>query len=145
MPTPNPSVTSATAGTTATSGASRAAAPSASKQGVLDKDGFLKLLTAQLRQQDPMSAAQDPSESVAQMTQFSMLEQITNLAKSTEESLASMRMDRAVGLLGRTVSFRRDGATQTGVVERVDLVDGKPSLTVAGRTGVDPAALTEVR
>ncbi len=120
-------------------------APSAPKQGVLDKDGFLKLLTAQLRQQDPMSAAQDPSQSVAQMTQFSMLEQITNLAKSTEESLSSSRLDRAVGLLGRTVSYLRDGARQTGVVERVDLVDGRPSLTVAGRSGVDPAALSEVR
>jgi flagellar basal-body rod modification protein FlgD len=141
MPIPATSTTTATTSTAATS----ATRPSAEGQGVLDKDGFLKLLTAQLRQQDPMSAAQDPSQSVAQMTQFSMLEQITNLARSTEESLASTRMDRAVGLLGRTVSFRRDGATQTGVVERVDLVDGKPSLTVAGRAGVDPAALTEVR
>jgi len=129
----------------ATSTATAASPTAAAKQGVLDKDGFLKLLTAQLRQQDPMSAAQDPSQSVQQMTQFSMLEQITNLAASTEESLASTRMDRAVGLLGRTVSYVRDGATQTGVVERVDVVDGKPSLTVAGTTGVDPAALTEVR
>ncbi len=136
MPISNLSATGAAAGATA---------PSASKQGVLDKDGFLKLLTAQLRQQDPMSAAQDPSQSVAQMTQFSMLEQITNLARSTEESLASTRMDRAVGLLGRTVSYLRDGATQTGVVERVDLVEGRPSLTVAGVSGVDPAALSEVR
>ncbi len=136
MPISNLSATGAATGTTA---------PSASKQGVLDKDGFLKLLTAQLRQQDPMSASQDPSQSVAQMTQFSMLEQITNLAKSTEESLSSSRMDRAVGLLGRTVSYVRDGVTHSGVVERVDLVGGTPSLTVAGRSGVDPAALSEVR
>ncbi len=136
MPISNLSATGAVTGTTA---------PSASKQGVLDKDGFLKLLTAQLRQQDPMSASQDPSQSVAQMTQFSMLEQITNLAKSTEESLSSSRMDRAVGLLGRTVSYVRDGVTHSGVVERVDLVEGRPSLTVAGVTGIDPAGLSEVR
>ncbi len=136
MPISNLSATGAAAGATA---------PSASKQGVLDKDGFLKLLTAQLRQQDPMSASQDPSQSVAQMTQFSMLEQITNLAKSTEESLSSTRMDRAVGLLGRTVSYVRDGVTHSGAVERVDLVEGRPSLTVAGVSGVDPAALSEVR
>ncbi len=136
MPNQNLSTTTAAAGATA---------PRAAKQGVLDKDGFLKLLTAQLRQQDPMSASQDPSQSVAQMTQFSMLEQITNLAKSTEESLSSTRMDRAVGLLGRTVSYVRDGVTHSGVVERVDLVEGRPSLTVAGVTGIDPAGLSEVR
>ncbi len=132
-------------GLTATGAAAATTAPDPAKHGVLDKDGFLKLLTAQLRQQDPMAAAQDPSQSVNQMTQFTMVEQLTNLAKSTEESLASTRMDRAVGLLGRTVTYLRDGAAQTGVVERVDLVDGKPSLTVAGASGVDPSGLTEVR
>lgn len=121
------------------------AAPGATTPGTLDKDGFLKLLTAQLRQQDPMSAAQDPSQSVNQMTQFSILEQLTNLAKTTEQAGQSARMDQAVGLLGRTVSLIRDGQTHTGQVERVDLVKGNPSLTVGGIGGIDPSTLTEVR
>jgi flagellar basal-body rod modification protein FlgD len=126
-------------------GATTSTEPAKPTSGVLDKDGFLKLLTVQLRQQDPMSAAQDPSQSINQMTQFSMLEQITNLAKATEQADAAARMDHAVGLLGRTVTVRHDGQAHTGTVERVDVVAGKPSLTVAGVAGIDPSTLTEVR
>lgn len=42
---------------------------------VLDKDGFLKLLVAQLKNQDPTGAGQDPNQMVQQLTSFSALEQ----------------------------------------------------------------------
>jgi flagellar basal-body rod modification protein FlgD len=107
----------------------------------LGKDDFLTLLTAQLRHQDPTGSNSDPSQFVAQMTQFTMLEQITNLVKANEELAASTRRDAAVGLVGRTVTWKGG----SGVVESVSVTDGKPTLTVGGRAGIDPATLTEVR
>ena len=107
----------------------------------LGKDDFLTLLTAQLRHQDPTGSNSDPSQFVAQMTQFTMLEQITNLVKANEELAASTRRDAAVGLVGRTVTWKGG----SGVMESVAVRDGKATLTVGGQGGIDPATLTEVR
>lgn len=47
----------------------------------LDKDAFLKLLVTQLRHQDPLNPVED-KEFIAQMAQFSTLEQVQNLNKT---------------------------------------------------------------
>jgi flagellar basal-body rod modification protein FlgD len=44
----------------------------------LDKDAFLRLLAAQLRHQDP-SNAQDMTDQMAQVSQMTIVEQLTNL------------------------------------------------------------------
>ena len=59
----------------------------------LDKDAFLRLLTTQLANQDPLNPIED-REFIAQLAQFSSLEQMQNLNKSMdnlgEELLDSM-------------------------------------------------------
>ena len=123
------------------SGSTSVANPSAS----LDKDGFLKLFVAQMQHQDP-SSPQDPNEGVTQMTQFSMLEQMTNMAKDNSQIATSLQTSSAVGLIGRTVTYiGADGVTQTGKVERVATSkDGQASLTIAGKAGIDPSSISEV-
>jgi flagellar basal-body rod modification protein FlgD len=75
----------------------------------LGKEDFLKLLVTQLRFQDPLSP-DDPKEFVAQLAQFSSLEQQINVNQSLENvgnlvsSLKdSVGMSRGVSLLGKTV------------------------------------------
>ncbi len=127
--------------TTATTGAGAAA----SSRGVMDKDGFMKLLVAQLKHQDPTSPT-DMNGMTEQMTQFSMLEQMTNLAKTGEATSTSLARTEALALLGRTVSWLdADGNAQEGLVEHVNVAADRPTLTVDGKTGIDPARLTSVR
>jgi flagellar basal-body rod modification protein FlgD len=133
-----------TTATTATTGTTSSGKPLVNPGSLLDKDDFLKLFVTQLQHQDPM-APMDNDQMVAQMSQLSSVEQMTNLASSNAQMALSLANANAIGLIGRTVSWTdADDAVHTGVVEKVSTIDGKPSLTVAGTPGVDPSTITQV-
>ncbi|SHJ68091.1 Flagellar hook capping protein-N-terminal region [Hathewaya proteolytica DSM 3090] len=84
------------------------------KNNALDKNAFLKILTAQLTNQDPFNT-QDSSAFVAQLAQFSQIEQMTNLTTSMTEY-------NAYSLVGKTVAFNQQdihGNQYGGVVQSV--------------------------
>jgi flagellar basal-body rod modification protein FlgD len=112
--------------------------------GTLGKDDFLKLMVAQLQHQDPMNPMQD-SDMMGQMASFSTLEQITNMAAANDTIAANLTSTGAIGLIGRTVTYTDENdLSHTGVVEKVTTAGGKPSLTVAGVDGIDPANISQV-
>jgi flagellar basal-body rod modification protein FlgD len=112
----------------------------------LGKDDFLKLLVGQLKNQDPMNPSSD-TDFIAQMAQFSQLEQTTNMAQANTQLIQMQRGQRAVQLLGKTVTYADPvtGAPATGAVERVEWTRGEPSLTVAGVAGINPDDVTAVQ
>ena len=124
--------------------------PSAAKKAeatdLFSSDGFLKLLASQIKGQNPLEPMKD-TEFVAQMAQFSQLEQITNLAKDTKAMNLSSRLAQGASLVGKTVSYLPEGQTTpvTGTVEAVQLgADGRSmSFTVNGVT-VDASLITRV-
>jgi flagellar basal-body rod modification protein FlgD len=84
-----------------------------SSTSTLGKDDFLKLLTAQLQQQDP-TQPMDSTAFVAQLAQFSTLEQMSN----TNDTLTSMLAAQATGLqmdgasfIGKSAVFKTDNVT----------------------------------
>ncbi len=111
----------------------------------MDKDGFMKLLVAQLKHQDPSNPT-DMNGMTEQMTQFGILEQLTNLTKAGEATQSSLERTHAVELLGKTVSYKdAAGAIVEGVVQKVDTSTSSPTITVGGKAGIDPKALVAVR
>jgi len=119
----------------------------ASTQGggpTLGKDDFLKLLIGQMQNQDPLSP-QDPSQQMGQLTQFSILEQLTNLTQTSTASAANNYDNEAVALLGKTVTYTKsDASSATGVVQKVTFSKDGPSLTIDGTAGIPPVAVTGV-
>lgn len=71
---------------------------------ILDKNAFLKILMAQLSNQDPMNN-QDTSQYIAQMAQFSALEQSQNMNTSLDKMLVSQRVTEGSMMIGKNVAF----------------------------------------
>lgn len=84
----------------------------------LGKDDFLKLLLTQLSHQDPTSPM-DNNEFIAQMAQFSSLEQMHNMSDGFTRMAAMMNNNDAVNTLGKTVELEVGSDKITGVVESV--------------------------
>ena len=83
----------------------------------LGKDAFLKLLIAELSNQDPLNPMED-REFVSQMATFSSLEQMQNMNK-TLESMAEANKFSAVQYIGKAVAFTKgegEDAQQTVAV-----------------------------
>ena len=82
----------------------------------LGKDDFLKILIAQMSNQDPTSPLEN-TEFIAQMAQFSSLEQMTNMSKSFERLTTMINSTEAQSTLGRTVEIDVGDTVTHGVVE----------------------------
>lgn len=91
----------------------------------LGKDDFLKLLMTQMQNQDP-TKPMDDTQSIAQLAQFSSLEQMQNLN-------ASMTSLKASNMIGDVVGFTDGTEPVAGVVNGINIANGVTNLVV----GVD--------
>jgi flagellar basal-body rod modification protein FlgD len=109
----------------------RTLTPGRIPQPELGKDDFLKLLITQLSHQDPTKPLED-REFVAQMAQFSTLEQMTNMNGELSKVLGLLARSQAVNLLGKTVEIAQGQGSITG---RVEAISGSqyPQVMVGGR------------
>jgi len=84
----------------------------------MDKDDFLKILITQLTTQDPTQPMQD-KDFIAQMAQFSSLEQMTNMATNFGKVSNVLSASQAVSTIGKTVEISVGGETIKGQVTSV--------------------------
>ncbi len=107
-------------------------------ENTLDKDDFLKILIEQLSNQDPTNPMED-KEFIAQMAQFSTLEQMTNMSSNFDklatniDSISSLlAVGQALNVLGREVDVVSGDSTITGKVEEI-IGTEFPQVLVNGR------------
>jgi flagellar basal-body rod modification protein FlgD len=117
------------------------AAPVASSvNSQLGEDAFLKLLTAQLQNQDPLNPMDD-TQSVAQLAQFSAVQAMTSLNTSFTSFESNFSVMQSASLIGKTVSAQSTDAsgnvsTVTGTVTTIGVVNGVPEFTLTGSSGL---------
>ena len=143
MPTSVPPV--APAPVSSALGAAAGPPVSATRPDTLGKDAFLKLLVAQLRYQDP-SKPTDSSQFMTQTAQFTQVEKLEEIARSTTEMLGAQSMLATSALVGQTVTWTgEDGTEQRDVVASATFAATGPTLRLAGGAELAVRAVTSVR
>ena len=99
----------------------------------LGQNDFLKLIVTQMTSQDPLNPQKD-TEFIAQMAQFSALEQ----SKAMQTDMAKLRTEQqflqATALLGQTVAVQvGQDVMVRGIVSAVQIEAGTPKLVVNGK------------
>jgi flagellar basal-body rod modification protein FlgD len=113
--------------------------------GQLGKNEFIKLLVAQMQNQDPLSPM-DGQQMAAQLAQFSSVEQLMSLGTKLDEQSAAasallgvVNNSSAIGLIGKTVSVLDDQIfVGPGGTESVDV--DVPTTSGAGRLQIMDAS-----
>lgn len=100
----------------------------------LGKDDFLKILITQLQNQDPTQPLQD-KEFIAQMAQFTSVEQLTNMA--SEMKLMRQSLGFVSGMIGKSITWTStdsSGASvdKSGIVDSITFKDGNQYANVKG-------------
>ncbi|AMO22193.1 flagellar hook assembly protein FlgD [Ramlibacter solisilvae] len=108
-------------------------------------EDFLKVLLTQLVYQDPLKPM-DNQEFMAQMAQFTSLEQTEQLNEKMSTLIANQAALQSVGLIGRTVDIATSGGPITGQVAALSLSGDVPSMTVttSGGVTIDNVSLSQI-
>lgn len=92
----------------------------------LGESDFLNLLITQLKNQDPLNPMKD-TEFIAQLANFSSLQQMTSMNSNMSTLLAQQNYTNAAGMIGKQVTTSDN---KSGVVSKVSLDQGQINLYV---------------
>ncbi len=103
----------------------------------LGKDEFLKLLLTELRYQDALDPMKD-KEFIAQMAQFSSVEQMVNLTNSFTAFAAESKRGAALDLLGKRVTSidANTGEEISGIATSAKFEKNDPELRLQTEAGL---------
>jgi flagellar basal-body rod modification protein FlgD len=110
-------------------GVPAAASTDAVQSNTINQEEFMRVLLTQLRFQDPMKPL-DNQEFLAQMAQFSSLEQTRQLSEHISNLLTVQSASQSIGLIGKTVEVRTSTGSSVGEVTTITFREGVPFLTV---------------
>lgn len=122
---------------------------SASQSSNIGIQDFLRILTSQLNNQDPLKPV-DNQEFVAQIAQFANLEQSRQLNGKIDDLLSVESSVQALGLLSKNVDINQNGFIVSGKVTALDMSSGTPLLTITTASGsfqnnVSPSQILSIR
>jgi flagellar basal-body rod modification protein FlgD len=120
---------------TATTTASASAAtpdPTASPPSTLDYSAFLRLLIAEMKNQDP-TKPMDSAQFVAQLASFSSVEQAVKTNAKLDAMMSAFALTQAEGFIGRTI-VSSDGSISGKVVSVRVASDGAVAFLDNGQS-----------
>ena len=121
----------------------------------LGKDDFLKLLMTQLQNQDPSKPMED-TQFIAQMAQFSSLEQMTNLNSTFGKFIEQQQQTQLISynqFIGKEITWHKlndlkDGTTEieegTGKVASIQFKENRILFILEDGTKLEPANVSKV-
>ncbi len=125
----------------ALNGANPAAQAAAGNLGGLNVDDFLKLMIAELQNQDPLNPL-DNAQFLSQIATIREIGATSALSKTLDAVLLGQNVSSAASLMGKQVSAVGDsGNSVVGVVERVTIAGNDVKVVVRGES----VRLTNVR
>ncbi|MFL0692433.1 MAG: flagellar hook assembly protein FlgD [Agrobacterium tumefaciens] len=139
----------AAAAATTTSSATSSTASKAAEKASIDYDSFLKLLIAQMKNQDPTNPM-DATEQISQLATFSQVEQTIQTNSNLETLITGNALTNASSYIGKTITSADEKSS--GIVASVRVysdtmvattTEGKEIPIVVGvRVGTKPATET---
>ncbi|MCI2255436.1 flagellar hook assembly protein FlgD [Domibacillus sp. PGB-M46] len=123
----------------------------------LGKDEFLKLLMTQLQNQDPMNPVED-KDFIAQMAQFTSLEQMVNMTTTIEKMVQAQTASQMINyqsFVGKDVVWHKmsdqtdaDGQpiveTGNGTIASIKFAGESVQFTLTDGTVLEPANISEL-
>lgn len=124
--------------------------PNANRTGnsTLGKDEFLKILMAQLKNQDPLNPMED-KEFIAQMAQFSTLEQTTNMTNMMEKFINSQTQSDSIlkysEMIGKQIEWEKsDQSVEEGIVKSIKQSESGILLVLENGTEVSSLSVFKI-
>lgn len=105
----------------------------------LGKYEFLKILAAELQNQDPTNPTSN-TDFISQLAQFNSLEQMQNIS----DALSAVIMMESAGLIGRNAVCESDGVIIEGPVESVIIKDSIPYAVIGEKT-IPISIITQIK
>ncbi|WP_077621960.1 flagellar hook assembly protein FlgD [Sediminibacillus massiliensis] len=114
----------------------------------LGKDEFLKILMAQLQNQDPLNPMED-KEFISQMASFSSLEQMMNMSKSIDQMAKSQQVTPVIQyshLIGQEVTYQQESKEENSKSEVIAVrqSDGQAVLELKNGEEVNADSILKV-
>ncbi|MFZ7120935.1 MAG: flagellar hook assembly protein FlgD [Eubacteriaceae bacterium] len=111
----------------------------------LSVQDFLKIMSAELQNQDPMSASGGGSNTdyISQLAQFSMLEEMEAISEGLDVINYMSQQQYSFSLIGKEVTLQNEEEIVTGEVEKVRFDNGYAVLVVNDKE-YDMSMLIEV-
>ncbi|MHC4270014.1 MAG: flagellar hook assembly protein FlgD [Planctomycetota bacterium] len=110
----------------------------------VSKDEFLRLFVAQLQNQSPMDPLKG-HEFIAQLAQFSSVEQLSNLNSSFGDTLKFQQLSGGSEFIGKKATYfnKASGGLDTGVIEGA-VTDGSTISVVIGNRNIPISDVTGI-
>ncbi|MPM24434.1 hypothetical protein SDC9_70916 [bioreactor metagenome] len=102
----------------------------------LSMDDFLQIMAAAIKMpamSEEGGSSSGSTDYMAQMIQFSTMEQLKDLTESLNTTMLMTQQQQALAMIGKTVTVTGEASIVTGVVDKVKFANGFATVMIGGK------------